>query len=201
MDASSDASEHLAARLKQLRSQCGLTLDGLAERTGVSRSMISVIERNESSPTATVLNKLATGLGVTLASLFADDERVDASPLVRRMDQQTWRDPESGYVRRNLSPPGVATPIELVEVALPSGARVAYDAGPRSVSQQIWLLSGEIELQVGDETYRLATGDCLAMHIDQPTIFHNSTEQDARYLVALAIDSARVLGRPRAEVP
>jgi transcriptional regulator with XRE-family HTH domain len=169
-----------------------LTLDNLAERTGVSRSMISLIERGESSPTAVILDKLAAGLGVTLASLFAARERAEASPLARRGDQRTWRDPESGYMRRNLSAPGFPSPIELVEVILPPGARVAYDTGPRSVgvSQQVWIVEGEIELAVAHETYRLETGDCLSMRIDQPISFRNYADHPARYLVALATDHA-----------
>ncbi|WP_205789638.1 helix-turn-helix domain-containing protein [Microvirga makkahensis] len=190
MEASSDINAHLAERLRGLRVEQGLTLDGLAERTGVSRSMISLIERAESSPTAVILDKLAAGLGVTLASLFADKKRDTASPLARRAEQRVWRDPDSGYLRRNLSPPGFPSPIELVEVVMPAGARVAYDSGPRSagVSQQIWIVEGEIELGLGDETWRLLAGDCLCMDIEQPTIFRNLSHRSARYLVALAAD-------------
>src|SRR5688572_18927903 len=71
----------LAARLRRLRADRGLTLDALAERAGVSRSMISLVERGESSPTAAVLDRLAAGLGVTIASLFTEEARADASPL------------------------------------------------------------------------------------------------------------------------
>jgi transcriptional regulator with XRE-family HTH domain len=191
MDEISDINAHLAMRLRGLRTERGLTLDALAERTGVSRSMISLIERGESSPTASVLDKLAGGLGVTLASLFAEKERAGASPLVRRADQRTWCDPQTGYLRRNLSPPGYPSPIELVEVILPPGARVAYDTGPRSVgvSQQVWVIEGEIELSVGDDdAYRLAAGDCLSMRVDQPTLFRNPADKPARHLVALTTD-------------
>jgi transcriptional regulator with XRE-family HTH domain len=167
-----------------------MTLDGLAECTGVSRSMISLIERGESSPTAAVLDKLAAGLGVTLASLFAEKDGTAASPLSRRRDQRVWRDPESGYMRRNLSAPGFPSPIELVEVVLPPGARVAYDTGHRAatVHQQIWIIEGTIALTLGEETYRLATGDCLSMHLDRPIVFRNLTDSPARYVVALATD-------------
>ena len=136
---SSEADARLAARLRGLRTERGFTLDGLAERAGVSRSMISLVERGESSPTASVLHRLATGLGTTLASLFAEEERPEASPVARRADQAVWRNPETGYVRRNLSPTGFPSPIELVEVVLPPGARVSYDGVPRSVglNQQI----------------------------------------------------------------
>jgi transcriptional regulator with XRE-family HTH domain len=188
-----DLNAHLAARLRDLRAENGLTLDALAERTGVSRSMISLIERGESSPTAAVLDRLSAGLGVTLASLFAAREDAGASPLARRADQRTWRDPSSGYVRRNLSAPGFPSPIELVEVILPAGAHVAYDTAQRSVgvSQQIWIIEGEIALTLGDETYRLAEGDCLSMRLDRPVVFRNSAGQPARYLVALAADHGR----------
>jgi transcriptional regulator with XRE-family HTH domain len=187
----SDVNARLAARLRGLRAERALTLDGLAERSGVSRSMISLIERGESSPTAAVLDRLAGGLGVTLASLFADEARTDASPIARRGDQAIWRDPETGYVRRNLSPASFPSPLELVEVVLPPGVRVAYDAaGVRTVgvSQQIWILDGGIELTVGDVTHRLEAGDCIAMRLDRRVAFHNPSDRDARYVVALATD-------------
>lgn len=187
MDGAPDINVHLAERLRGLRSGRGLTLDGLAERTGVSRSMISLIERGESSPTAVVLDKLAAGLGVTLASLFAQEDDAGASPLARRAEQPVWRDPDSGYLRRNLSPPGFPSPIELVEVVMPAGARVSYDTGRRAVgvSQQVWVVDGEIEIGLGNETYRLLAGDCLCMDIERPTVFRNRSGQPARYLVAL----------------
>ncbi len=191
-NAPSDIHDRLATRLRGLRAERDLTLDGLAERAGVSRSMISLIERGESSPTAAVLDRLAAGLGVTLASLFAEEPRADASPLSRRAEQATWRDPATGYVRRNLSPPRFPSPIELVEVVLPAGARVAYDAAmPRAVaiSQQVWVLEGRLELTVGESTHHLDAGDCLAMRLDTPVAFHNPTGAETRYLVALAAES------------
>lgn len=190
MEETLDISAHLAARLRDLRTGAGMTLDGLAERTGVSRSMISLIERGESSPTAAILDKLAAGLGVTLASLFAGQESAAASPLSRREDQPLWRDPESGYTRRNLSAPGFPSPIELVEVLLPPGARVAYDTGHRAatVHQQIWIVEGAVALTLGEETYRLGTGDCLSMRLDRPILFRNLSDAPARYVVALATD-------------
>src|SRR5688500_5724806 len=117
---SARVNDRLAVRLRHLRAERGLTLDALAERACVSRSMISVVERGESSPTAAVLDRLAAGLGVTIASLFGEDPRADASPVARRTEQRSWRDPASGYVRRNVSPPGFPSPIELVEVVLPA---------------------------------------------------------------------------------
>jgi transcriptional regulator with XRE-family HTH domain len=183
----------LAERLRALRAARGLALEELARSSGVSRSAISLIERAESSPTANVLDKLAASLGVSLAALFAEENSDSSKPFVRRADQVAWRDPETGYVRRNLSPPSFPSPIDLVEVVLPSGSRVAYDSGPRqgTVDQQIWVLDGTIEVSIGDATHVVGTGDCLAMRVDRPVTFRNQSPSDARYLVAVAAEPAR----------
>lgn len=187
MEAVPEVERRVAARLKALRADRGLTLDELAKRSGVSRSMISLIERAESSPTASVLDRLSAALGVTLASMFAEGTRVDAEPVVRRREQVAWSDPETGYVRRNVSPPGFPSPIELVEVLLPAGARVAYDSGFRDppVDQQVWVIEGSIEVRVGEQLHHLEAGDCLAMRIDRPIGFRNRGVSAARHLVAL----------------
>jgi transcriptional regulator with XRE-family HTH domain len=189
----SDINDRIAERARGLRAARGLTLDALAERSGVSRAMISRIERGESSPTAVLLDKLAAGLGVPLGALF-DPPRPDPSPVARRTDQPVWRDPASGYLRRILSPPGGTGPIQMVEVTFPPRARVAYESGPRQgrIDQQIWVLDGTIEVTVGEERHRLDRGDCLAMVLDGPTAFHNPTKKPARYLVVVVAEpSAR----------
>jgi transcriptional regulator with XRE-family HTH domain len=169
-----------------------MTLDALAAKCGVSRSMISLVERGESSPTAVVLERIATGLGVPLATLF-DDSSAPASPVSRRDDRTPWLDPQSGYVRRNISPANFPSPIQIVEVVLPAGARVAYETGARDVSihQQIWVQEGSIELTLGSVTYRLAEDDCLAMRLNEPTVFRNRTRKPARYIVIVATERSR----------
>jgi transcriptional regulator with XRE-family HTH domain len=190
-DGASDLNQRIASRVRGLRAGQGLSLEALAARSGVSRSMISLIERGESSPTAVVLEKLAAGLGVMLASLFdapADDGQAAASPVARRDDQPQWRDPASGYVRRNVSPAGVSQPMRIVEVHFPPRARVAFETGPRPerIYEQVWVLEGAIDVTLGAECYRLQEGDCLAMQLDRPTMFHNPTRHPARYAVVIA---------------
>jgi len=182
-----DLNQRIAARVRVLRASRGLTLDELAERSGVSRSMISLIERGESSPTAVLLERLAAGLNVPLASLF-DTPHANPQPVARRADQARWRDPESGYVRRNVSPNGFPSPIQIVEVEFPRGARVAFDTGARDVRvhQQVWVLDGSIEVTVGDDRHELHKGDCLAFALDRPVTFHNRTSKAARYAVVIA---------------
>jgi transcriptional regulator with XRE-family HTH domain len=182
---SMDINQQIASRIRELRDAQGLSLAALAERSGVSRSNISLLERGESSATATVLDKLSAALGVTVASLF--EQPADApSPVSRAADHPLWTDPASGYTRRNLSP-GVYSPIQLVEVSFPAGQRVAYDTSARDVEvhQQVWIIEGEMEVTVGDAQWQLASGDCLAMRLDQPITYHNPGAKPARYLVAL----------------
>lgn len=179
-----DINELIAHRLKALREGADLSLAALAELSGVSRSNISLIERGESSPTATVLDKLASALGVTLASLFAQDDGDAASPLSRAAEQPVWTDPVTGYVRRNLSP-RVGSRIQLVEVVFPAGQRVAFETSTENIQQQVWIVEGAMEITAGDQTWQLATGDCLAMGLDRPVSFHNAGARPARYLVAL----------------
>ena len=156
--------------------------------------MISLIERGESSPTAVVLEKLAAALGVMLASLFdapPGGSREPVGPVARRDDQPQWRDPGSGYVRRNVSPPGVPQPMQIVEVSFPAGGRVAFDRAERSarVYQQVWVLDGAIDITLGAERHRLREGDCLAMQLDGPTMFHNPTRKASRYAVVIASEA------------
>jgi transcriptional regulator with XRE-family HTH domain len=182
--------ERIAARVRQLREESGMSLDALSARSGVSRSMISLIERAETSPTAVVLEKLAAALNIVLADLF-DPPAPPAEPVARRSDQVLWRDPGSGYVRRNVSPAGYPTPIQIVEVTFPAGAHVAYEAEIRQtpVHHQIWALDGRIDVIVGDREYELNAGDCLAFALDKPVSYRNRTRKPARYAVVIVAGS------------
>lgn len=193
-DKASDLNRRIAGRVRELRAARALSLEALASRCGVSRSMISLIERGESSATAVVLEKLAGGLGVMLASLFeapAAADHASSGPVARRDDQPHWQDPASGYVRRNVSPPGVPQPMQIVEVNFPPGARVAFETGGRDmrVHQQVWVLEGAIDITLGAERHRLREGDCLAMQLDRPTMFHNPTRKPTRYAVVIAAET------------
>lgn len=200
MTSTEDIGARIARRVQALRTAQGLSLEALAARSGVSRSMISLIERNEASPTAVVLEKLATGLGAVLATLFAAEDNgaeLDATTatLARHDAQGRWRDPHSGYLRRNVSPVhestarGIArSPIQIVDVEFPAGARVTYETAARHTPahQQVWLLEGAMQLTVGDVTHELRAGDCLAFALDQPVSWFNPTAQSARYAVVIA---------------
>ncbi len=119
-----DIDELIARRLAALRKERELTLAQLAERCAVSKAMISRIERNQSSPTASVLGRLAGGLGSP--SELLGDAQAPAEPLCRRAQQEVWEDPASGYRRRQVGARDPRSGCEMVEVEIPANARLDY---------------------------------------------------------------------------
>ncbi|MBA9030847.1 helix-turn-helix domain-containing protein [Rhizobium leguminosarum] len=175
----------IGIRIRTLRQEKALTLDDLAAASGVSRAMISRIERAEASPTASLLARICAALGLSLSAFFAEEGQ--ASPLARRQEQQVWRDPETGYIRRSVSPPGTASDVDIVEVEFPAGARVSFPphASAHGMTQHIWLFDGELEMTAAEMVYRLRPGDCLFMPVGEGHVFHNPGNTPARYCVVL----------------
>jgi transcriptional regulator with XRE-family HTH domain len=177
--------ESLAATLRDARAARELSVNALAERSGVSRAMIAKIERGEAQPTAALLGRLSAALGMTLSELVARAENT-GQRLIRAADQPRWTDPETGYVRLAVSP-SAGGPLELVEVVLPAGAAVSYPADAYSFkTQQIWVLEGHLRFREGDTDHELDVGDCLQLGPPAPCSLINPTDAPCRYLVALA---------------
>ncbi|WP_377296796.1 helix-turn-helix domain-containing protein [Rhizobium sp. SGZ-381] len=174
----------IAERLRIERENRGWSLSDLAERSGVSKAMISKIERCEASPTATVLGRLSGAFGLPLSVLLALAERAD-DRLSRMSDQPVWTDPETGYTRRAVSVPNGGL-LELIEVTLPAGVRIPYPASAFAFQrQQIWLLSGQLDFSEGETLHHLAPGDCLELGPPSACVFFNPGAEPSRYLVAL----------------
>jgi transcriptional regulator with XRE-family HTH domain len=174
----------LAQTIKAERDARGWSLQDLAERAGVSKAMLSKIEREEASPTATVLVRIASAFGLTIAGLLEPHDK-GAEALLHANEQPKWRDPQTGYVRRQVFQ-SADNPMELVEVSLPAGAKVAMPASSYAfIRQVVWLLSGRLEIAEGKLVYALKPGDRLVFGPPADTVFHNAGDQACRYLVAL----------------
>jgi transcriptional regulator with XRE-family HTH domain len=194
-----DLSTELAATLRSVRLANDLSVNALADRSGVSRAMITKIERGEAQPTAALLGRLTPALGLTLSELFARTEPPGhakpelqqaageaAAPgrISRASAQHTWVDPETGYRRRSVSPPN--GPIQLVDVELPAGATVSYPADAFAfVHHQIWVLAGNLLFHEDDRLHDLHPGDCLELGDPVPCAYQNPADQTCRYLVVL----------------
>jgi transcriptional regulator with XRE-family HTH domain len=149
--------------------------------------MISKIEREECSPTAMVLGRLSGAFGISMSTLLANAE-FDGRALRRFADQQVWTDPESGYVRRALSPASGA-PLQLIEVTLPAATRVSFPSfAYRFLHQQMWIISGRVLFHEGSAIHDLRAGDCLQLGPPQDCVFENpSASKACRYLVAVIV--------------
>jgi transcriptional regulator with XRE-family HTH domain len=180
-----DPADRLAERLRLEREAHGWTLAELAARSGLSRAMISKIERGEASPTAASLVRLASAFDLTLAALLARAES-PSGRLVRAADQPQWRDPASGYRRRQLFERS-DHPVELVRVELPPGARVGFPAASYGrIRQVVWVLLGNLVITEGDERSELGPGDCLGFGPPRDSVFANESSSTCVYLVAIS---------------
>jgi transcriptional regulator with XRE-family HTH domain len=182
-----DVGQALAARIRLERASRDWSMDELSKRAGVSRAMISKIERRECSPTATVLGRLSGAFGISMSALLANAE-ADGRRLLRFEEQQVWADPETKYKRRAVSPLAGA-PLQLVEVELPPLASLSFPAKAYSfLHQQIWMLSGRLIFSEGPDVHRLRRGDCLQLGYPQECTFENpSASVSCRYLVAVIV--------------
>jgi transcriptional regulator with XRE-family HTH domain len=193
-------------RLRAERRARGWPIERLAAASGVSRAMISKIERGESSPTAVVLGKLSAALELSVSELLAPaaaasghaavggDTDFGAAPprrgAVRRAaDLPEWRDPDTGYLRRQVSTPRF--PAAVTEVTLPPGARVPYPAGAYAfIAQLVLVLSGQLTLTDGPDRHLLAPGDTFELGEPRPREFRNDAATDCRYLVIVTRTAA-----------
>jgi transcriptional regulator with XRE-family HTH domain len=196
-------------RLRAQRRALGWPMERLAAASGVSRAMISKIERGESSPTAVVLGKLSAALELSVSELLAPDPpehrpggRADTAGRVlpgaaasrggvvrRAADTPEWRDPDTGYLRRQVSTPRF--PAAVTEVTLPPGARVPYPAGAYAfIAQLVWVLSGQLTLRDGTAVHALEAGDTFELGEPRPREFRNDSAEDCRYLVVVTRTAA-----------
>jgi transcriptional regulator with XRE-family HTH domain len=190
--ASNDPTRNLATRIKAEREVRGWTLAELAERSGVSRAMIAKVEAGKSSPTAMLLGKLSGAFGITISTLLARAEDVNHSRALRHDQRLVWRDPQSGYVRRQVFPiPGSIVPIDLVEVELPAGAKVAYPASSYSFAKHLILVQkGRLVFVEGRQEHLLRAGDCLELGEPQECRYENRSGNRCTYLVLLLRETA-----------
>jgi transcriptional regulator with XRE-family HTH domain len=178
--------QRLGLRLQALRQGAGLTLDDLAQRTGISRATLSRIERGETSPTAQILGRLAAVYNRPTSRLIADAETVPARH-VPAAAQIVWTDPATGFRRRMVSPPAPGNTAEMLDCEIPAGRTVAYDAAPVvGLEQHLYMQGGRLDLTEDDTTHALHPGDSLRFHLTGgPTRFHAPGPEPARYILVL----------------
>lgn len=179
-----DTGNYLAARISHERASRKWSLAELAEQSKVSKAMLSKIEREEVSPTATVLARIASAFDMTLAELLTTP-RTDDARIRRFAEQPDWTDPATGYRRRQIYL-SAHLPVELVEVDLPAGASVSMPAASYLLIRQVLLvMEGRLTVVEGDRRSALMAGDCLEFGAPADCVFQNTSEISCRYLVTV----------------
>jgi transcriptional regulator with XRE-family HTH domain len=178
----------IGSRVRELRRSKGFTLEVLAERSGVSRAMISKIERGEKNPTLVVAAKIAEGFGITLSQLVGIEERreVIVVPKERRM---VMRDPATGFERQVLSPTFRRKGVEFIRNMVPEGSTSGeFPPHRRGVVEYIVVERGSLKAILAEEEYLLEEGDAIYFEADVPHRFENAGDGECSYY--LVIDSA-----------
>lgn len=165
--------EMVGVNLKKLRRERGLSLDGLARLSNVSRAMLSQVENGRSSPTVTVLCKIASALNVSLSEFIAK-QTSDKVILLQKNSTRTYYSADGDVVSRALFPPYESNSLEFYEVALAPNAKEQLDALPGGATKYLVVSSGTVELAVEDKKYLLADQDAIVFPADQPHQIVNS---------------------------
>ena len=180
--------EVLAEEVKFHRKQRDLSLEALAELSGVSRSMISKIERGEAVPSTAILSRLAEALGVTFSRLMAPATELEILHIPANR-QPVLRDEASGFRRRCISPVLPGRGIDWVLNTLPARASTGEFVGHRrGVSEYIFVSKGRLSATIGDRTIVLAEGDSLYFEASAGHTFTNLGTESCEYF--LVIDSS-----------
>lgn len=175
----------LGARIRLLRQQRRLTLDALAERSGVSRAMLSKIERGENNPTLVVAVKIAIGLGITTSQLIGVEDRRDVV-LVPKERRMVFRDRETGFERQLLFPSFEGNSLDFVRHVLPPGVTSGdMPAHRRGTEKYIVVERGRLRVVLQTGEYVVEEGDALYFECDVPHRFENAGDVVCSYYLVI----------------
>ena len=163
-----DILDRLATRLKEARTTQGLSLDAVAQLSGVSRSMVSQIERGESSPTVATLWNLTQALKVDFAGLLQADATAPKIIVTRFGDVPTIAGRGSGCTIRILSAPEQAGVHEVYELGFEPGGVLDSDPHQPGTHETLAVIQGELSVMSGDAEEAVATGDTARYAADVP---------------------------------
>ncbi|MFP3918652.1 XRE family transcriptional regulator [Lysinibacillus telephonicus] len=178
--------------IKKERKKQGLTLEELASRSGVSRSMLSMIERGEKNPSIQVASQIAEGLDVTISYLLGEHQSKEVY-VIRSEQQLVYKDESTGIERHLLSPSFPSKGVEFIlNIIPPKQETGVFPAHKSGVKEYIYVALGKLQIELGNdsETYVLEKGDSIYFEADVTHRFINLSEGECHYY--LVIDSNHV---------
>ncbi|WP_169569620.1 helix-turn-helix domain-containing protein [Sneathiella limimaris] len=171
--------------VNRLRKQKQLTLDQLASQCGVSKSMLSQIERNETNPTLAIVWRLADALGQTIDDLIRGEEGETSLSIVGGSSIPILHDPNGTYTLTVLSPADLVNNIEWYELSLEPGGILDSEPHPARTMEHLTVLEGEVEVKCGREVGAVKSGETARYGADQPHYIKNKTKKVARALLVM----------------
>jgi len=162
----------VAQNLKKIREENKLSLDKLAELTGVSKSMLGQIERGDSSPTIATVWKIASGLKVSFTSLL-EAPHSDTS-LLPRAAQTPLVEDGGRYRLFPLFPIEEGRRFEIYTVEIDPGGGLSAEPHPGGTQEFITVFAGVLTVQVDRQAYTVAPGDAIRFRADRPHTYHNA---------------------------
>jgi transcriptional regulator with XRE-family HTH domain len=178
-----DLAPVVGTNLRRLRTRRGLSLERLAQISGVSRAMLGQIELGQSAPTINVLWKIARALEVTFSALIS--ARTQSGALVlRSSESKILTSKDRSFSSRALFPFDEPRRVEFYELRLAPGSVEDADAHPPGTSENLVLTAGALEIDVAGDTHRLEAGDSILFEADTPHAYRNPGRVEAvMYLV------------------
>ncbi|MEZ4563963.1 MAG: XRE family transcriptional regulator [Thermomicrobiales bacterium] len=182
---SGTASARFGARVREARSQQGLTLEELASAAGISRATLSNLERGEHSPSLNAATDVARALGVSLAQLLGEEER-RPTVTIPAGERLVFHDARTGIDRQLLSPAFAGRGIEWIRVTLPPGA-ATDDLQPYhpAIDKYVLVEAGDLRMVIGAASHLLAVGDAFYFRADVIHRFENAGAGECIYLAVL----------------
>jgi len=178
-----DIASVVADNLRRLREERGLSLAALAASSGVSRAMLNQVERGKSTPTISVVWKIATALGLPFSALLA---RAPARSVEVLRAERSWqlRSRDGRITSRALFPLEGPRSSEFYELRLLPGAVEESEAHRPGTVENLVVNRGALEIGLPDETHRLEEGDAIVFAADVPHRYTaRSDEEVVAYLV------------------
>ncbi len=170
---------HLGTRVKQLRTAHGWSLDALASASGVSRSMLSEIEREQANPTLAVTMRIAQAFGMPLGELL-EMPNAASSVSVIRGDDRAYHYRSDKFCRlRTLSPLNLEKDVEFYEVQLQPGGALRSSPHFEGTREFITVQKGHVRLESGADAEELAAGDSASYRADVPHAIVNTGKTEA----------------------
>jgi len=198
----------VGANIRRWRTRQGLTLEVLARGSGVSRAMLSDVERGNRSPTIKILAQIAVGLGCSVSALL--EEPVPDAVHVERADQHpVVVDPPTGVTRQTLASPLLRRGLEAVWYTLPAGASMRrgpeaviyqlprrkpsgpFPPNPHGTVEHVTVLKGRIRFEARNASGSLRPGDVISYRLTDEIVFTNAGSADCRLSMLLDTQASR----------